>query len=125
VADAFQQGKEAQGLPDAAQGDVEGAEISRGIKEAVQAGIEEGQFFQEGGLLGLALVAALGVQGAGEMFGVAAKGRGGQAELLGQGAVGHRGHEALIDLHTGGVIADGTTFYHNLAPRQEFPHDAG
>ena len=45
-------GVEAEGLPDAAQGDVKGAEIQGGIEEAVQAGIQEFEFFQEGGLAG-------------------------------------------------------------------------
>lgn len=108
---------EAQGLADAAQGDMEGALIKGGIEEAVQADIEEGQFVQEGGLLGLVLAAALGLEVAGEMLGVAAKGRGGQVELGGQGAVRDRGHEGVIDLRPGGVIADGTTFFHTCAPR--------
>ena len=52
-------GVEAEGLPDAAQGDVKGAEIKGGIEEAVQAGIQEFQFFQEGGLAGGVLLALL------------------------------------------------------------------
>ena len=104
---------------------MEGALIKGGIEEAVQADIEEGQFVQEGGLLGFVLAAALGLKVAGEMLGVAAKGRGGKVELGGQGAVRDRGHESVIDLGAGGVIADGTTFFHTCAPRQEFPHDAG
>jgi hypothetical protein len=80
-------GMEAEGLADAAQGDMEGAEIKGGIEEAVQAGIQEGQFFQEGGLVGLVLPALLQVKLAGEMLGVAAEGGGAEAELPGQRAV--------------------------------------
>ena len=43
-------GVEAEGLPDAAQGDVKGAEIKGVIEETVQAGIQEIEFIQEGGL---------------------------------------------------------------------------
>jgi hypothetical protein len=128
-------GVEAQGLPDAAQGDVEGAEIKGGIKEAVQAGIQEGQFFQEGGLTGGVLPALLQVKLAGEMLGVAAEGGGAEAELPGQGAVGDSLDEAAVDLRAGGVRADGTAhrleacatgvLHHNCAPKQKFPQDAG
>jgi hypothetical protein len=38
---------------------MEGAEIKGGIEEAVQAGIQEVQFFLEGGLAGLVLFDAL------------------------------------------------------------------
>jgi hypothetical protein len=56
---------------------------------------------------------------------VAAEGRGGKAELPGQGAIGHRLPEAAVDLRAGGVVADGTAFYHSGARKQEFPRDAG
>ena len=98
----------AEGLPDAAQGDMEGAEIKGGIEEAVQTGVQEGQFFQEGGLAGLFLPALLQVKVTGEMLGVAAEGGGAEAELPGQGAVGHPLYEAAVDLRAGGVRADGT-----------------
>jgi hypothetical protein len=80
-------GVEAEGLPDAAEGFVPGAEIKCGIKEAVQAGIQEFQLFQlfqEGGLAGGVLPALLPVKVAGEMLGVAAEGGGAEAELPGQ-----------------------------------------
>jgi hypothetical protein len=75
--------------------------------------------------VGLVLAALLGVQGAGEMFGMAAEGGGAESELRGQGAVGDPGHEAAVDLRAGRVRADGTAFYHKCAPKQKFPHDAG
>jgi hypothetical protein len=128
-------GVEAQGLPDAAQGDVKGAQIKGGIKEAVQAGIQEGQFFQEGGLAGGVLPALLQVKLAGEMPGVAAEGGGAEAELPGQGAVGYPLDEAAVDLRAGRVRANRTAhrleacatrvLHHNCAPRQKFPQHAG
>jgi hypothetical protein len=122
---AVQQGEEAEGLADAAQGDVKGMVIKGGIEEAVQAGIQEGQFIQEGGLVGLVFQALLEIALAGEMFDVAAEGGGAEAELPGQGAVGHPMHKAEVDLGAGGVRADGTAFYHIYAPGGKFPQDAG
>ena len=58
-------GMEAEGLTDAAQGDVKGAEIKGGIEEAVQAGIQEVEFIQEGGLAGGVLPARAGNQAGG------------------------------------------------------------
>ena len=118
-------GVEPKGLPDAAQGDMKGAEIKGGIEETVQADIQEGQFFQEGGLVGLVLPALLQVKLAGEMLGVAAEGGGAEAELPGQGTVGHPLHEAAVDLRAGGVRADGTALHHKCTPRKKFPQDAG
>jgi hypothetical protein len=122
---AVQKGEEAEGLADAAQGDVKGVVIKGGIEEAVQAGFEEGQFIQEGGLVGLVFEALLKAALAGEMFDVTAEGGGAEAELPGQGAVGHPMHEAEVDFGAGGVRADGTAFYHIYAPGGKFPHDAG
>jgi len=126
---------EPEGLPDAAQGDMDGAETKGGIEEAVQAGIQEGQFFKEGGLVGLVLPELLQVKLAGEMLGVAAEGGGAEAELPGQGTVGHPIHEAAVDLRAGGVRADGTAhrleacatraLHHKCTPRKKFPQDAG
>jgi hypothetical protein len=99
--------------------------IKGGIEEAVQADIQEGQFIQEGGLVGLVVEALLEVTLAGEVFDVAAEGGGTEAELGGQGAVGHPMHQAEVDLGAGGVRADGTAFYHNCAPGKGFPHNAG
>jgi hypothetical protein len=124
-AGALQKGEEAEGLADAAQGDVKGAVIKGGIEEAVQADFQEGQFIQEGGLVGLVFQALLEVALAGEMFDVAAESGGAEAELGGQGAIGHLIHQAQVDLGAGGMRADGTAFYHIYAPREEFPHKAG
>jgi hypothetical protein len=122
---ALQKGEKAEGLADAAQGDVEGMVIKGGIEEAIQADIQEGQFIQEGGLVGLVFQALLEITLAGEVFDVAAKGGGAEAELGGQGAVGHPMHQAEVDLGAGGVRADGTAFYHIYAPKKKFPHYAG
>jgi hypothetical protein len=99
--------------------------IEGGIEEAVQAGFQEGQFIQEGGLVGLVFLALLEVALAGEMLDVAAQGGGAEAELGGQGAIGHPMHQAEVDIGAGGVRADGTAFDHNCAPRKGFPHKAG
>jgi hypothetical protein len=107
------------------QGDVKGMVIKGGIEEAVQAGFQEGQFIQEGGLVGLVFEARLEVALAGEMLEVAAEGGGAEAELGGQGAVGHPMHQAEVDLGAGGVRADGTAFDHIYASGGKFPHDAG
>jgi hypothetical protein len=85
---AFKKIDEAEGLPDAAQGDMVGAELLGGFEEAVQAGIQEFQFFQEGGLEGLVLLTQQKVTLAGEMLGVAAEGGGAETELGRKGAVG-------------------------------------
>jgi hypothetical protein len=116
---------EAEGLPDAAQGDVKRTEIKGGIEEAVQAGIQKLQMLQEGGLAGGVLLALLPVKVAGEMLGVATEGRGADTELPGQGTVGYPMDEAAVDLPEGRVRADGTAWHHNWSPRQKFPQDAG
>jgi len=118
-------GVEAEGLPDAAQGDIKGAEIKGGIEEAVEAGIQEFQFFQEGGLAGVVLPLLLPVKLAGEMLGVAAEGGGAEAELSGQGTIGQPLHEAAVDLRAGGMRADGTARHHRCTPSKKFPQDAG
>jgi hypothetical protein len=118
-------GVEAEGLPDAAQGNMEGAEIKGGIEEAVQAGIQEFQVFQEGGLAGLLFLTLLPIKLSGEMLGVEAEGGGAEAELSGQRAVGEPLHEAPVDLRARGMRTDGTAWHHKFAPRQKFPQDAG
>jgi hypothetical protein len=118
-------GVEAEGLPDAAQGDVERAEVKGGIEQAVEAGIQELQVFQEGVLAKLLLLALLPVEVAGEMLGVAAEGRGAEAVLPAQGAVGDAIDEAAVDGRSGGVSTDGTAWHHIWAPREKFPQDAG
>jgi hypothetical protein len=128
-------GVEAEGLPDAAQGDVKGPEFQGGIEEAVEADIQEFEFFQEGGLAAGVLLTRLMVEVPGQMLGVAAEGGGAEAELPGQGAVGQPLDEAAVDLRAGGVRTDGTAhqrdagatrvLHHNCAPREEFPGNAG
>lgn len=128
-------GVEPEGLPDAAQGDMQGPEFKGGIEEAVQADIQEFEFFQEGGLTEVVLLLLLLVQVAGQMLGVAAEGGGAEAELPGQGAIGQPLDEAAVDLRAGGVGTDGTAhqrdagatrlLHHNCAPREKFPGDAG
>ena len=65
---------EADGLPEAAERDMEGAGVGRGVVEAVQAG---GHEVQEGLLLGLAGMVFLEGQLPLQVMGVAAEGRGG------------------------------------------------
>jgi hypothetical protein len=89
-----------------------------GIEEAVQAGIQKLQFFQEGGLAGGVLLALLPVKVAGEMLGVAAEGGGAEAELAAQRAVGDPVNEAAVDLRAGGVRADGTAWHHKCCLRE-------
>jgi hypothetical protein len=101
-------GVEAEGLPDAAQGDMKGTEFKGGIEEAVEADIQELQFVQEGGLAGRGLLKLLMVKLSGQMPGVAAEGGGAKAELSGQEAVGLPLDEAPVDLRAGGVRTDGT-----------------
>jgi hypothetical protein len=120
VAEAVLQGDETQGLADATQGDEQGALIGGGIKEAVQPGIDQVQARQKGGEIGLVLLQALPVQGAGQMFGVAAQGRGTEAKLLGQDLVGHTPGELAVDFRALGMIADGATFVHGF-PVFRFP----
>ena len=76
LAAALLEGEEAEGFADAAEGDVEGVVIGGGVEEAVQAGVEQVEAVQQGGLVDLVLAAALGLEGAGEMLAVAAEGRG-------------------------------------------------
>jgi len=125
VAAALQEGEEAKGLPDAAQGDVQGVVIRRKVEEPVQAGVQQFQALQQGGLVGLVLAAAVQGQPPGQILLMAAEGRGGKLELPRQGAVGHRGQQAPVNLRLGGVGTHRTAFYHNCAPKLEFPPAAG
>jgi len=72
--EALLEGEEADRLADATKSDIQGTIFGGGVKEPVQAGIEQIKSIEEGGLVGLVLTALLGVQGAGEMPGVAAEG---------------------------------------------------
>jgi hypothetical protein len=97
---AFGQGKEADGFPDATQGDVKGAQIQSGIEQAVQAVIQEGEFFQERRLISLLLPAALEFALPEEMLIMTTEGRGAGTVLLGQAAVRDPGEQIAIDLRT-------------------------
>lgn len=76
--------------------------------------MEEVQALDEGGEIGLLRPAALLVQVAGKMSGVAAQGRGAEAITLGQVAIGHAPDELAVDLRALGMIADGATFVHEF-----------
>ncbi|MDO9533363.1 MAG: hypothetical protein Q7O12_14720 [Deltaproteobacteria bacterium] len=65
MANLFLEGQEADGLLDAAEGDVEGVEVFGLTEEAVEAGLQEVELVQEGGLVGLMLVAVAGRPGPG------------------------------------------------------------
>ena len=111
-AEALLQGEEADGLPEAAEGDMEGAEIGGGVVETVQTGGQDVQVVQEGLLLGLMGPVFLEGQLLLKVAGVAAEGRGGKAVLGGQGAARKPGKEGAIDGGAGGVGADGAAFVH-------------
>jgi hypothetical protein len=115
VANLLLEGQEADGLLDAAEGDVKGVEVFGLPEEAVEAGLQEFEFVQEGGLMGLMLLVVASGQGVTEMLEVAGEGRGGQTVLGGQGAQGEAVHEGLVDLPQGGVVADGTAVIHGFS----------
>jgi hypothetical protein len=99
MANLFLEGQEPDDLLNAAEGDVEGVEVFGLAEEAVQAGLLEVQFVQEGGLVGLVGFVGGICQGLAEMLEVAGEGRRGQAEIGGQDATGLAGHEPAVDLH--------------------------
>lgn len=112
MANLFLEGQEADGLLNAAQGDVEGVEVFGLAEEAVKADLQEVQLVQEGGLVGLMFpIVGIG-QGPAEMLEVAGEGRGGEAILGGQVAQGQAIHEGAVDLGQGGVSADGAALVH-------------
>lgn len=118
VANPFLEGQEADGLLEAAEGDVEGV-LGFGLEEdAVETDLQKVEFVQEAGLMGLMLVLVAGDQGLAEMLEVAGEGRGGQIILVGQGAQGEAVHEGLVDFPEGGVVADGTAVIHELSLEQ-------
>lgn len=121
VAEAFVQGEEAEGLPEGAEGDVEGVVAGGGVVEAVQADGEEFQLLQVG-FLGLVMgPELLVVQVLLEVAQVAAESRRGEAVRPGQGAVRDAVQETPVDLDPGGVIADSTTLVHlNTVSRWQF-----
>ncbi len=86
-AEAIQERDETEGLADTAQGDVKGTEVMGGIEEAVQAVVQEGEFFHDALLVIMVLLAQLEGALAGDMLSVAAEGGGAEGELPSQGAV--------------------------------------
>ena len=113
--EAILEGEEAQGFPDAAQGDEKGALVGGGIEKAVQAVLQEVQTVQEGLLPGLVGPVLLEGKLALKVPGVAAEGRGGEAVAGGQGAEARPIDEAAVDVGAGGVVANGTTFVHGFS----------
>ena len=91
VAEFLLKGEDADLLPEAPQGDVQGAETLGGAEEAFEAGLQEVQFFQEGLEMGQVLDTALLGQPVGEMPGMAEKGRRAEAMPGGQGVQRHPG----------------------------------
>jgi len=120
-AEAIQESDEAEGLTDTAQGHVQGVEVKGGIEEAVQAVIQEIEFFHDAILVLPVLLAEVEFALAGDMPGVATEGGGAEAILLGQGAVGDPSQQVAINLKVGVMRADGTAFYHTGTPKREFP----
>ncbi len=114
-ADFLPEEEEAEGLLNAAQGDMEGVDIFSLAEEAVQAGLQDIQPIQEMGDLLLPDLAVLVGQGPVEMLEMAGKGRGREAELSGQGAQGEAVHEGAVDLPQGGVSADGAASIHGVS----------
>jgi hypothetical protein len=114
VANLFLEGQEADGLLDATEGDVEGVEVFGLAEDAMEAGLQEVQLVQEGGLVGLMFPVVMGGQGLAEMLEMAGEGRGGQTELGGQGAEGETVHQGAVDVRQGGVGADGTAVIHGF-----------
>jgi hypothetical protein len=108
VAEFLPESEDAEGFLETAEGDVEGTGLFGLAEEAVQADLQEGQFFQEGGGLGLVGLALLEHQLMAEMFGMATEGRDTEAMGGGQGAEGHAIDQGAVDLRAGGVITDGT-----------------
>jgi hypothetical protein len=112
VAEFFLEGEDADLLPDAAQGDMEGAEIFGSAEEAIKAGLQEVQFSQEGPEMGQVFVTTLQSQAADEMFGMPKEGRRAEAILSCQGAEGHGCDQGPVDIRVGRMGADGTAFGH-------------
>ena len=124
MAAAFLEREEAEGFADAAEGDVEGLVIGGGVEEAVQAGVEQVQAVQQGGLVNLVPAAALDLDGAARCC-RGGRGPRGSGRIARPGAVGRGGQQTLVDLPAFGVVADGTAFDHTCAPKGEFPQEAG
>jgi hypothetical protein len=108
VADFLPEREDAEGFLETPEGDVEGMGLFGLAEEAVQADLQEFQFFQKSGDLGLVGLALLDHQLMAEMAGMATEGRGAEAMGGGQGAEGHAIDEGAVDLLMRGVITDGT-----------------
>jgi hypothetical protein len=114
LADFFPEGEDAEGFLDTAQGDVEGVVVLGFVKDAFQAGFEEIQFIQEGGVMFMAGLIGGGSQGPLKMFGVAGERRDRYPVLGGQGTQGQAGLGSPVDFRKGRVSADRTAFIHGL-----------
>lgn len=108
MADFLPESEDADGFLETPEGDVEGMGHFGLAEEAVQADLQEFQFFQEGGGLGLVGLALLEHQLMADMPGMAEEGGSAEAMSGGQGAVGHAIDEGAVDLRAGRVITDGT-----------------
>jgi len=89
MADFLPEREDADGFLQTPEGDVEGTGLFGLAEEAVQADLQEFQFFQEGGDVGLVGLALLDHQLMAEMPGMTTEGRGTEAMGGGQGAEGH------------------------------------
>jgi len=87
---------------------VEGTGLFGLAEEAVQADLQEFQFFQKGGGMGLVGLALLDHQLMADMPGMATEGRRAEGMGGGQGAEGHAIDQGAVDLLMRGVITDGT-----------------
>ena len=101
VADFLPEREDADGFLQTPEGDVEGMGPFGLAEEAVQADLQEFQFFQEGGGLGLVGLALLEHQLMAEMPGMAEEGRGAEAMGGGQGPEGHAIDQGAVDLRGG------------------------
>jgi hypothetical protein len=108
VAEFLPEREDADGFLKTSQGDVEGTGLFGLAEEAVQADLQEFQFFQEDGDLGLVGLALLDHQLMAEMAGMATEGRSAEGMSGGQGAERHAIDQGAVDLLMRGVITDGT-----------------
>ena len=98
MADFLPEREDADGFLKTPQGDVEGMGLFGLAEEAVQADLQELQFFQEGGGLGLVGLAMLDHKLMAEMPGMATEGRGTEAMGGGQGAERQAIDQGAVDL---------------------------
>lgn len=110
----FREVEDADGLPDAVQGDTEGLVVGGGLERTVEAHIEEVQPVEDLPLKMLVLVAVHGFPLAGEVAGVAAERGRAQVVLGGQLTVGDPVQQVLVDEAPHGMGADSTAFRHGV-----------